>query len=296
MQQSIGVKDCLAKRGIPLDTTCLLCHLEAETILHALRDCSLVKSLWHQLGIHCLYSSFFSQGIREWLITNGGLKSSQNAVGIPWNVLFSFNLWLIWKQRNQVVFNSENVNPNLAKVISAQASEFFLYAFHPSRNKRIVLRQVKWEKPEVGWLKLNTDGSWNATLGKAAGGGLIRDDLGSWVVGLARKLGNVNSFTAEIWALRDGLMVCQQMNLPAIIIELDAKALVDALKNPNCSNSMISPLFDDCKHLISQFPHVCINHIFREANKCGSVGEFQPYSRFRVYYSFCSTRVLGLLC
>lgn len=60
MQQSIGVKECLANRGIPLETTCPLCHLEAEYIMHALRGCSLVKSIWHQLGTHYLYSTFFS--------------------------------------------------------------------------------------------------------------------------------------------------------------------------------------------------------------------------------------------
>ena len=104
MQQSIGVKECLAKRRIPLDATCPPCHSKAETIIHALKDCSLVKSLWQQLGTHFLYSSFFSQGIKDWITTNGSLKSSQNAVGIPWNVLFSFGIWLIWKQWNQVVF------------------------------------------------------------------------------------------------------------------------------------------------------------------------------------------------
>ena len=94
MQQSIGVKECLANKGIPLDTTCPLCHLEAEFIMHALRDCSLVKSIWQQLGTHYLYSTL-SQDTREWLTTNGGLKSSQNAMGIPWNVIFFFALWLI---------------------------------------------------------------------------------------------------------------------------------------------------------------------------------------------------------
>ena len=120
----------------------------------------------------------------------------------------------------------------------------------------------------LGWLKLNTDGSWNAALGKVVEGGLIRDNLGNWVVGFTRKSGNVNSFSAEIWALRDGLMLCQQMKIPTIIIELDAKALVDALNSPNYSNSVIFPLFDDCKCLISQIPQVRISHIFREANKC----------------------------
>ena len=42
---------------------------------------------------------------------------------------------------------------------------------------------------------------------------------------------------------------------------------MDALNSPNYSNSVISPLFDDCKYLISQIPQVRIYHIFREANK-----------------------------
>ena len=116
-------------------------------------------------------------------------------------------------------------------------------------------------------MKLNTDASSNATLGSAAGGGLIRDDRGNWVVGFTRKLGKINSFTAETWVLCDGLLVCYQLKLPVVIVELDAKALVDALSNPSYSNSVISPLFDDCKLLASQIPHIRFRHIYRKANK-----------------------------
>ena len=268
MHHSISVKDCLANRGIPLDTTCPVCHLESESITHALRDCRMIKSIWLKLGTHCLQTNFFSQGIREWLITNANLKSSQNTTGIPWNILFSFALWLIWKQRNQIVFASKRLNPHLFKIISTQASEFFLCAAQPARNKCVVVRQIRWEKPELGWLKLNTDASSNASLGSAAGGGLIRDERGNWVIGFTRKLGTVNSFTAEIWALRDGLLLCCQMKLPAVIVELDAKALVDAFVSPSYSNLVISPLFDDCKLLASQIPNLRFRHVYREANIC----------------------------
>lgn len=57
-------------------------------------------------------------------------------------------------------------------------------------------------------------------------------DRGNWVVGFSRKIGKANSFLAEIWALRDGLISCNQLNLNAVMVELDAKALVDALNNP----------------------------------------------------------------
>ena len=50
-----------------------------------------------------------------------------------------------------------------------------------------------------------------------------------------------DSFLAELWALRDGLLLCQQMNLTAIVIELDSKAIVDAFTNPTYSNSLFLP-------------------------------------------------------
>ena len=78
----------------------------------------------------------------------------------------------------------------------------------------------------------------------------------------------MNSFCAELWALRDGLLLCQQMNMSALIVELDAKALVEALTNPSYSNTIVSGLYDDCKQLLSSFPHCRIQHAFREANMC----------------------------
>lgn len=48
--------------------------------------------------------------------------------------------------------------------------------------------------------------------------------------------GIITGFLAELWTLRDGLLVWQDFLITAIEIELDAKAIV----NPNHSNSVIS--------------------------------------------------------
>ena len=120
----------------------------------------------------------------------------------------------------------------------------------------------------MGWLKLNTDGAANGVLGLAGGGGVVRDENGNWVIGFSRRLGKASSFLAELWALRDGLLLCQQLNSPKIIVELDAKSLVDAFNNPSYANTVISPLFEDCRQLLLQLPHCRIKHIFREANGC----------------------------
>ncbi|KAF3960850.1 hypothetical protein CMV_014465 [Castanea mollissima] len=149
-----------------------------------------------------------------------------------------------------------------------QASEFFLCINRPKCNHRWITKYIRWEKPASGWLKLNTDGSFDDLLGNAGGVGLIRDEQGNWVAGFTRKLGKANSFIAEAWALRDGLMLCKQLNLSNVIAELDAKALVDALNKPSFDNSVISPLSDDCKQLASQIPRIVFRHIYREANSC----------------------------
>ena len=44
------------------------------------------------------------------------------------------------------------------------------------------------------------------------------------------------------------------MNLQSVIVELDARALVDALNNPAYANTILSPLFDDCKQLVTRIP------------------------------------------
>ena len=89
--------------------------------------------------------------------------------------------------------------------------------------KRVVLKSIRWEKPNTSWKKLNTDGSSVDSLGLAGGGGVVRDEQGN--------------FLAELWYLRDGLFLCVQAQVQALIVEMDAKALVDAFSNQTKSNA-----------------------------------------------------------
>ena len=59
---------------------------------------------------------------------------------------------------------------------------------------------------------------------------------------------------AELWALRDGLQLCLQMNAHSVIIELDAKIIMDTLNSPTSSNSFISSILEDCRHMANLIP------------------------------------------
>ena len=63
-------------------------------------------------------------------------------------------------------------------------------------------------------------------------------------------------------------MLCRDLNLPSLVIELDAESVVLALKNPSYANNFISPILDDCRLLVSHMPQIQIKHCFRQANRC----------------------------
>ena len=64
---------------------------------------------------------------------------------------------------------------------------------------------------------------------------------------------------AELWVVRDGLTLCLDRNFPDVIIELDAKAIIDVISNPNQPNSIISSIVNDCRHLASKIPQTRFN-------------------------------------
>ena len=187
--------------------------------------------------------------------TNATSGQQHTSGQIPWNLVFLFGIWLLWKGRNQLLFNNKNQNPNLANEFVDCASEYHFCANNSlEKKKRLVLKSVKWEKPGYGWLTLNTDGSVVGNFGVVGGGGLIRDTNGEWVTGFARRIGKTSSFLVEQWALHDGLQLCLQIQAQAVLIELDSKTIVDAFNSQGYSNTIVSSIMDDCRHMITWIP------------------------------------------
>ena len=104
-------------------------------------------------------------------------------------------------------------------------------------------------------------------LGKAGGGGVIRDHRGCWVQGFARKIGNTSNVIAEFWALRDGLTTAAQLGLTNLEVEMDAKIVIDLVLSNANSNCAYSSLLNDCRSLLRKFQQVKMQHVYREVNK-----------------------------
>lgn len=251
-----------------VDARCPRCLKETETITHALRNCDLVRLVWNELGAVCFDRVFFVSDLENWLATNGKAGKATDENQPPWKIIFSFAVWIIWKNRNQYVFNNKAQNPHIAKDIMSNSVEYYFCAYPKKGKPHMVIKQVHWDKPAVGWMKLNTDGSSLGNPGLAGGGGVIRDWTGRWIVGFSRNIGIASSLMAEPWAIQYGLMPCVERNLDMVEIEMDAKAVVDMLGNPQYCNRSISSLLEDCRKMIYEIPQFRVKHCYREANSC----------------------------
>ena len=95
-----------------------ICQEEVAKILHALKDCAQVKSMWGQLGIQPSNHEFWLSDLQDWLNNNGNLSNSYAAGHLPWKMIFPFAVWNIWKSRKNCVFNRKNPNPKMENDLS----------------------------------------------------------------------------------------------------------------------------------------------------------------------------------
>ena len=169
---SLATRERLAARGIQVNTSCPICSQHPETIIHLLRDCYVASTCWQNLGMDDLESDFYCSNLDAWLEKNCKQIKPSSHLQIPWNILFSFGVWILWNHRNRVVFKNTPPSFSIHKGVIQRAAEFTFYAKTSSSKNPRVERLIQWERLGRGWFKLNMDSASLGNLGAAGGGGI----------------------------------------------------------------------------------------------------------------------------
>ncbi|KAL0011763.1 hypothetical protein SO802_006871 [Lithocarpus litseifolius] len=121
---------------------------------------------------------FFSLDLRSWLENNYKLTSASNHLQISWIVIFAFGIWSLWNHHNRVLFKNLPTSQAIHKDIIHKAVEYALVAQNTITRQPWIERNIRWERPNKGWYKLNTDGSSLGNPSMASGGGILHNESG----------------------------------------------------------------------------------------------------------------------
>ncbi|KAI5331050.1 PREDICTED: ribonuclease [Prunus dulcis] len=127
---------------------------------------------------------------------------------------------------------------------------------------------VTWEKPKIGWTKLNFDGSSKGKAGKASIGGLFRNHKADFLLGYAEPIGRANSIIAELAALRRGLELVLENGWSDVWLEGDAKTLLQIIaqrRQIRCAEAQRH--ISHINLIIPEINNCILTHIYREGNR-----------------------------
>ncbi|GJN12867.1 hypothetical protein PR202_ga31184 [Eleusine coracana subsp. coracana] len=120
--------DRLARRGMPHPESCVLCDQQDESIQHILIGCVFAKQVWfnllHKVGLSSLAPQADDNSFEDWWVKTDRLALSIFKKGV--NSLIILGAWMIWKQRNDVVFNG--ASPNVQRTLSLIVDEVHLWS------------------------------------------------------------------------------------------------------------------------------------------------------------------------
>ncbi|KAK5777208.1 hypothetical protein PVK06_045175 [Gossypium arboreum] len=126
--------------------------------------------------------------------------------------------------------------------------------------------EQKWQRPEVGWIKINVDGSVMTNYTKVAVGVAVRDWNGKWLMGFNMVTRMDKIFRIEAQAIVEGVKLAWLKGYKQVKINCDNAILTETICNGFASISNIEEvrlIHEWCK----KDWRVKFRHVRRESNK-----------------------------
>ena len=121
------------------------------------------------------------------------------------------------------------------------------YALAPKASNVI---NIEWKKPTEGFLMINVDGSFAENTVDGSTGVVIRDASGGLIAASHSYISHVLDTTmAEASALRDGLLLAQQIGSNRVQIQADCIEVLDTMLDGGFSATASAAIYEDCNQL-----------------------------------------------
>ncbi|XP_057811785.1 uncharacterized protein LOC131026023 [Salvia miltiorrhiza] len=239
--------DCLIRQGLIAPNACPICLITAESINHIFWDCTKVMPIWATLlGWFRQFDLLDCPDIHSFLVMAWNATFSSLLQRL-WKIGILNVIWMIWTSRNACIFEDQKFNGT--KILSfimtafkdAEASPLKLGYMANEWSDYLTLRSigvasrpapppdyvsVHWWPPNIGWIKVNTDGSASGSPGLIAGGGVFRDHTAMVQGCFHTKGGSGFPFEAELLAAITTIAITYNRGWRKLWLEADSLYVV----------------------------------------------------------------------
>jgi ribonuclease HI len=292
LNNAIPVKEKLHKRGIRCVPLCPHCNTSLETMDHIFLDCDWARKVWFTSPLTINLANSKLNHIHEWIdymVTHTKEADLQ---------IISTMLYSIWNARNEKEFNGKNIPPIEAMPHAMKA----LYDYQANQKSRAMQdpkgnennrNNTSWSLPPKGILKLNVDAH-SLSDGRWGLGLLLRRDDGSTVGAVTRtRLGSDCTLLAEAMGLQEALNLIQQWNLSNVIIEMDAKTIVDTVNSSCYPRTNWGMIVDRCVRKMKDRTGIEVKWTRRQGNiaahELAKWARYEPNKDWVTTYPSCIT-------
>lgn len=218
VHRALPVDDLIQGKGIHLASACLCCsQRDGESTDHIFVVGAKARYVWGLMGKAFGINVDYNDAIP--LLVNWFFHANLTIhFGLSVMILGNIILWGLWLDRNEARYNDIFLHPH--KVINnilywlKTHLGFSCCETQPTLSESALFKGlnvlinpvtpsvgkwIKWEPPNGGWCKLNTDGSFKDQ--NCAGGGVLRDCMGNVIMALAFRMKGKDNLFAEAYSL-----------------------------------------------------------------------------------------------
>nr|XP_027096066.1 uncharacterized protein LOC113715962 [Coffea arabica] len=207
-----------------------------------------------------------------WRWWDAMMQSAREVQGIDRIKLMVNILWQIWKARNKITFQTENVDAKL--IVHKAQQEWLEYEAANETDTRTNTSsevegqiQQKWEPLKEGVMTINTDAAISAKMVRTGLGIIARNWHGEIVKAkgiIARKRGDAT--TEEMLAIRGVLEMAKVARWTSI--QSDCKTVVSLINTGNVQECRLQTILEDIEDLKKSFDCYLFSFVPRTANGC----------------------------
>ncbi|VVA36624.1 PREDICTED: reverse mRNAase [Prunus dulcis] len=139
--------------------------------------------------------------------------------------LFAFTVWVLWNERNRVLFGSQPTLPGILVQHAKDYDDDFKQSSVVNRSLSSPVRDVKWKSPTDSGFKLNVDGGDCMETGAKGVGAIVRDSQGNLVRALAMRVpSQISVLAMELYALK--IRISFALDASLVPLEIESNSLL----------------------------------------------------------------------